>query len=70
MKDHFPAVKIITIELPFDGTRLQYDSLLEAFFKDRPDIHHCITLGSKAHVMGDFLLRTSRRETQMWATTW
>ena len=65
MKDHFPAVKIITIELPFDGTRQQYDSLLEAFFKDHPDIHHCITLGSKAHVMGDFLLRTNRRETQI-----
>lgn len=65
MKDHFPGVKISVIELPFEGTRQQYDSLLETFLNDHPDVHHCITLGSKAHVMGDFLLRTNRREIQI-----
>lgn len=65
MKDHFPAIKIVNLELPIDGTRQQYDSQLEAFFNNHPDIHHCITLGSKAHVMGDFLLRTNRREVQI-----
>lgn len=65
MKDHYPAIKIINLELPIDGTRQQYDNMLEQFFTEHPNIHHCITLGSKAHVMGDFLLRTNRREVQI-----
>ena len=65
MQDHFPAVKIVDLELPFNGTRQQYDDMLEKFFIDHPNIHHCITLGSKAHVMGDYLLRANRRETQI-----
>lgn len=65
MHDHFPSVKIIGLELPFNGTRQQYDTMFEEFFKEHPHIHHCITLGSKAHVLGDFLLRTNRRDVQI-----
>lgn len=65
MHDHFPSVKIIGCELPFNGTRQQYDAMFEKFFAEHPDIHHCITLGSKAHVLGDFLLRTNRRDVQI-----
>ncbi len=65
MHDHFPNIKIINLELPFDGTRQQYDKLLENFFREHPNIHHCITLGSKAHVMGEYLLRTNRRDVQI-----
>lgn len=65
MHDHFPSVEILNLELPFDGTRQQYDSIFEKFFSEHPHIHHCITLGSKAHVMGEFLLRTNRRDIQI-----
>lgn len=65
MHDHFPSVNIIDLELPFDGTRQQYDHIFEEFFSMHPDIHHCITLGSKAHVLGDYLLRTNRRDIQI-----
>lgn len=65
MHDHFPGVDIIELELPVNSTRTQYDEKLEAFFTSYPHIHHCITLGSKAHVVGEFLLRTNRRDTQI-----
>lgn len=65
MHDHFPHVKIISLELPIGCSRQLYDKMLEEFFVENPDIHHCITLGSKAHIMGDFLLRTNRRDVQI-----
>lgn len=65
MKDHFPSVEILTLELPFYGNRQQYDSLFDDFFNRHPHIHHCITMGSKAHVLGEFLLRTNRRDVQI-----
>ncbi|MGI6231396.1 MAG: substrate-binding domain-containing protein [Prevotella sp.] len=65
MKDHFPNVKILELNMPLTETRAKYDSLLDDFFSHHPEIHHCITLGSKAHVVGDYLLRTNRREIQI-----
>lgn len=65
MCDHFPHVRIQTLELPSGGTRQQYDKLLTDFFNSNPNIHHCITFGSKAHIMGEFLLRTNRRDVQI-----
>lgn len=65
MHDHFPSVAIIELELPLNGTRQLHNSMLEEFFAAHPGIHHCITLGSKAHVVGEFLLRTNRRDVQI-----
>lgn len=65
MHDHFPKTKMCTLELPFYGNKVQYDAIFEDFFKMKPMIHHCITMGSKAHVLGDFLLRTNRRDVQI-----
>lgn len=65
MRDHYPSIRITTLELPFGGTRQQYDKLLDSFFKEHPNVHHCITLGSKAHVMGEYLLRTNKRDVQI-----
>lgn len=39
--------------------------MLEAFFTNHPNLHHCITLGSKAFLVGEFLLRTNRRDIQI-----
>ena len=65
MRDHFPAVNIINVELPFDGNKQQYDTIFEDFFKDHPHVHHCITMGSKAHILGDYLLRNKLRDIQI-----
>ena len=65
MTDHFPAIKITELEMPVGGTRKQYGQRLEKFFVDHPHLHHCITLGSKAHLVGEFLLKTNRRDVQV-----
>lgn len=65
MKDHFPHVHIIDLELPLDGTVHNNQQILEDFFTAHPNAHHCITLGSKAHIVGEFLLKTNRRDVQI-----
>lgn len=65
MVDHFPQVNILELDIPFGANTRQYDKMLERFFRGHPDIHQCITLGSKAHIMGEFLLRTNRRDVQI-----
>lgn len=39
--------------------------MLEDFFSSHPAVKQCITLGSKAHIVGDFLLKTNRRDVQI-----
>ena len=65
MKDHFPSIKIIELDLPLNEDKSEYDAILEKFFLDHPCVHHCITMCSKAHIVGDFLLRTNRRNVQI-----
>ncbi len=65
MHDHFPNVKITELCLPFKGTRNEYDAMLKEFFEQHPNIHHCITLNSKAHIVGEFLLRNNMRDIQI-----
>ncbi len=65
MKDHFPSVTIHEVELPLDEERKRYDGTLEKFFSTHPGVHHCITLASKAHIVGEFLLKTNRRNVQI-----
>lgn len=65
MHDHFPDIQIIDLELPIGATHAQFDKLLEECFQEHPHVHHCITLGSRAYLMGEFLLRTNRRDVQI-----
>lgn len=65
MQDHFPQTKIIELDLPLDEDENNYDSILENFFTSNPHIHHCITLCSKGHIVGEFLLKTNRRDVQI-----
>ena len=65
MKDHFPDVEIVILDLPYESTRKDYTARLEKFFSDNTDIHHCITLNSKAHLVGEFLLKSNRRNIQI-----
>lgn len=65
MRDHFPEVAITEVNLALDERRERYDAILERFFKEHPQVHHCITFNSKAHLVGDFLSRTNRRDIQI-----
>ena len=65
MHDHFPEIAITEVDLTLDQERDVYDETLETFFKEHPKVHHCITFTSKAHIVGDFLLRTNRRNIQI-----
>lgn len=65
MRDHFPHVVISEVNLPLGGTREEFAHILETFFKEHPQIHHGITFNSKAHLVGQFLLRTNRRNIQI-----
>ena len=65
MHDHFPDVTITEVNLSLDTEREQYDDILEEFFTSHPLIHHCITFNSKAHLVGEFLLRSNRRNVQI-----
>ena len=65
MHDHFPEVVIHEVNLPLDDKREQYDPILEKFFHDHPHVHHCITFNSKAHLVGDFLQKSNRRNIQI-----
>lgn len=65
MHDHFPDIKIIDVDLPLEENKPKYDVILDSFFNGHPMVHHCITLSSKAHLVGEYLLRTNRRDTQI-----
>ena len=65
MRDHFPDVTITEVNLPLDEEPENYDKILEQFFKDHPQVHHCITFNSKAHLVGEFLLHSNRRDIQI-----
>ncbi len=65
MHDHFPNIKILEVNLPLEEEKATYDDILENYFVTHPKTHHCITFCSKAHIVGDFLLRTNRRGVQI-----
>ena len=65
MMDHYPDIKITEVDLPLDEEKKDYDGILEKFFKGHPQVHHCITFNSKAHIVGEFLEKTNRRNVQI-----
>lgn len=65
MKEHFPKVKINTLDLSLLQTKKQHTVLMEKYFSRHPDTHHCITVSSKAHIVAEFLLKTHRSDVQI-----
>lgn len=65
MRDHFPNVEILEVDLPYGGTKKEYNTILDKFFKENPNIHHCITMNSKAHLVGEYILKNNRRDVQI-----
>lgn len=43
----------------------EYDIILDKYFNENTDVHHCITMCSKAHIVGEYLLRNNRRNVQI-----
>ena len=52
MQENYPDIKILEVNLPLDEERKRYDHILEKFFSEHPEVHHCITFNSKAHIVG------------------
>ena len=65
MHDHYPDVTINEVNLSLDEKRENYDAILDEFFTKHPHTHHCITFNSKAHLVGEYLLRSNRRNIQI-----
>ena len=65
MRDHFPHIEILDIDLPIEQDEKTYHSILEEFFVEHPQVHHCITFNSKAYLVGEFLLKSNRRNVQI-----
>lgn len=65
MADHFPNVELNVIDIPVYFSTKRQNDILERYFTQHPDTHHCITFNSKAHIVGNFLLRTNRRNVQI-----
>lgn len=65
MHDHFPSVEITELCLPFNGTRSEFDTELTQFFTSHPHVHHCISLNSRAYIVGEYLLRHNMRDVQI-----
>ena len=65
MEQSYPSIKILEVDLPLDEDRSKYDDILEVFFTQHPGVRQCITMCSKAHIVGDFLSRTNRRNVQI-----
>lgn len=65
MRDHFPEIQIVEVDLPLGGTKEQFEKVLDHFFAEHPHVHHCITFNSKAHLVGEYLQRTNRRNVQI-----
>jgi LacI family transcriptional regulator len=53
------------VNLSLDEKREKYDAILERFFTEHPLVHHCITFNSKAHLVGEYLLKSNRRNIQI-----
>ena len=65
MLDHFPEITITELNISTDIPKRRYKDVLTEFFAAHPDIHHCITLNSKAHIIGEYLLQNNRRDIQV-----
>lgn len=60
-----PQMTITELLLPLEAEKKVYERLLDKFFDEHHNVHHCITLCAKAHIVGDYLLRKNKRDVQI-----
>ncbi len=62
MKEHYPNVVISEMTLPLEQERDSYDAIMEAFFLSHPQVHHGITMCSRAYLVGEYLQKNNRQD--------
>lgn len=65
MESNYPDINIYEVNLPLDEERKRYEYILDDFFTNHPEIHHCIALNSKAHLVGEYLLKKNKKDIQI-----
>jgi len=65
MSENCPETKITELLVPFGASRGETDAALKEFFSSHPAIHHGIAFNSKAHIVGEYLLRKNMRSVQI-----
>jgi len=61
MQEQHADIKILEAILPGNPSEEEAADVFDQFFKVHPNVHHCITFNSKAHVLGTYLLKRNRR---------
>ena len=65
MKEHYPNVTISEMILPLEKERDCYDAIMEDFFRSHPQVHHGITMCSRAYIVGEYLLKSHHKDIQI-----
>lgn len=65
MKEHYPNVTISEMILPLEKERDCYDAIMEDFFRSHPQVHHGITMCSRAYIVGEYLLKNHHKDIQI-----
>lgn len=65
MSENCPETRITELRVPFGASRSETDAVLKDFFSAHPGIRHAITFSSKAHIVGEYLLRKNMRSVQI-----
>lgn len=60
MNEFHKEVRIHEMELPLDGKENDFEPILDSFFKEKPQLRHAITFCSKAHIIGEYILRKKK----------
>ncbi|MBQ6033566.1 MAG: substrate-binding domain-containing protein [Prevotella sp.] len=55
MKEHYPEVAISEMDLPLDHDKDDYNTIMDDYFRSHPKTHHCITMGSRAYLVGQYV---------------
>lgn len=65
MQEHNPDIEICQLDIPRDTPQEEFDRQMGAFLNEHPDIHNCITMNSRAHVVADYLYRNNLKQIQI-----
>ena len=65
MREHLPNLKINELVISLGEANDSHDKVFADYFAKHPDTHNCITFGSKAWIVGEFLLRNNYRQAQI-----
>lgn len=65
MKEHYPEVAISEMDLPLDHDKDDYNTIMDDYFRSHPKTHHCITMGSRAYLVGNYIIDHHMKDIQI-----